>query len=130
MSGLSSKDELILLLPFKEGLTNLVRLPSGSRRETTAREANDMDLPSPPQGGLVSAPSDASTEATMPSCDLGDERVLPEGQQPRFARGQKVLYDSFEQALPVRGTVAKMDCGGELRHESNGPTPSHDHVSS
>ena len=97
-------------------LTHIMRLVPESRQDSAAQGGDDevMDLPSAPRRGLVSAPSDASTEATMDaSGNFDDDSLLSEGQQPRFARGQKVLYDSFEQALPVRGTVAKMDCGGE-----------------
>ena len=106
----------------EELLTPFMPLGPDSREGSGAQGGDDevMDLPSAPRRGLVSAPSDASTEATMDaSGDYGDESLLPEGRQPRFARGQKVLYDSFQQALPVRGTVAKMDCGGEFAASCN-----------
>ena len=76
--------------------------------------SNDMDLPSVPRSGLVSAPSDAASDASYaPSATpSGDDEPTVGVQQPRFARGQKVLYDSFEQAQPVRGTVAKIGRAG------------------
>lgn len=84
-----------------------------------------MEFPSVPKGGLASRPSDASTDAgyaadyaaaAAASGNLSDDSSAPEGQLPRFARGQKVLYDSFEQPLPVQGTVAKIDRAGDIHN--------------
>lgn len=91
---------------------------------TASHGVADMEFPSVPKGGLASRPSDVSTDAgyaadyaaaAAASGNMSDDSSAPaEGQLPRFARGQKVLYDSFEQPLPVQGTVAKIDRAGDF----------------
>ena len=103
--------------------THQIVLDAGPRHDTNGGRAADRGFPSVPKGGLTSRPSNASTDASYAadyaaaaalSGNLSDDSSTADGQPPRFAPGQKVLYDSFEQPLPVQGTVAKIDRAGIL----------------
>lgn len=67
-----------------------------------------------PQPELESAPSNVSSEASglvdAPSADYSQADT--DQELPRYAGGQKVLYDAFDQSVPVRGTVAKLQRSG------------------
>ena len=76
------------------------------------------DLPSVPQPDLESAPSNVSSEAEgltgTASADYSEADT--DEDQPRYVRGQKVLYDAFDKSAPVRGTVAKVLKSGSSLH--------------
>jgi len=66
-------------------------------------------MPSP---DLESAPSNVSSEAEGFAQAPSANQSVADTDQPRYARGQKVLYDAFDQSVPVRGTVAKIQRSG------------------
>ena len=65
-----------------------------------------------PPPDLESAPSNVSSEAEGSVQAHSAHQSAADTDQPRYARGQKVLYDAFDQSVPVRGTVAKIQRSG------------------